>query len=395
MRACSFTPTQNSKPKLARVCIRPFSFTPAHLKPPAALSSSLGFNSLQNCSTFYLFVRFEVEHGDVHKSIIHILSQHHDHDGAWMTFRQIPRDKLARMFECFRTRWSWDPANEQLIHEGFINVLKKCYRDIMRQLRIDSTMLACAAHEDMDPNNYLQFDKIRDFPPPAISLEVWRELCKDAFANFHVGTQKVGLISPRMGKNRRSADSSAKSSRHMGGSMGYAERRARMKRKMNEEPNFKRIFLDTYLTKECKQQCGTWDGDIDIYNLEELKFCTEQAKKVYGGYLSAMREVYGPNYSEFPDDPEVWARVVGQGRTRRVYEIGSLDLEYLVTGTSSSSVGSARLQVQVMRTQMVDLEARLEEERNLLTTRLDEERKAVEELQQLQKFMNNWRPPSN
>ncbi|MFS7898734.1 hypothetical protein Hanom_Chr11g01049301 [Helianthus anomalus] len=55
-----------------------------------------------------------------------------------------------------------------------------------------------------------------------------------------------------------------------------------------------------------------------------------------------------------------------------------------------------RMCVQVMRTQMVDLEARLEEERNLLTTRLDEERKAREELQQqLQEFMNNWRPLSN
>ncbi|KAJ0444530.1 hypothetical protein HanOQP8_Chr16g0631261 [Helianthus annuus] len=110
---------------------------------------------------------------------------------------------------------------------------------------------------------------------------------------------------------------------------------------MNEEPNFKRIFLDTHLTKECKQKL--WDGDINIYNLEELTFCTERAKKVYGGYLSAMREVYGPNYSEYPDDldPQVWARVIGQGRTRRVYMIGSSDLEYLVTGTSSSSAGSA------------------------------------------------------
>ncbi|MFS7935597.1 hypothetical protein Hanom_Chr05g00405401 [Helianthus anomalus] len=88
----------------------------------------------------------------------------------------------------------------------------------MRQSRISSTMLACAVHENMDPNNYLQFDKIRDFPPPAISLEVWRELCKrsicfklleDAFAKFQlildimlsiVGTQKVGLTSPRMGQ---------------------------------------------------------------------------------------------------------------------------------------------------------------------------------------------------
>ncbi|KAJ0439443.1 hypothetical protein HanHA300_Chr16g0625401 [Helianthus annuus] len=172
---------------------------------------------------------------------------------------------------------------------------------------------------------------------------------------------------------------------------------------MNEEPNFKRIFLDTHLTKECKQKL--WDGDIDIYNLEELTFCTDRAKKVYGGYLNAMREVYGPNYSEYPDDPEVWARVIGQGHTRQVYMIGSSDLEYLVTETSSSSAGSAPSQaeyqrsqeeVQVMRTPMVDLEAWLEEERNLFATWLDEERKAREELQQqLQEFMNNWRPPSN
>ncbi|KAJ0575226.1 hypothetical protein HanIR_Chr05g0210371 [Helianthus annuus] len=74
----------------------------------------------------------------------------------------------------------------------------------------------------------------------------------------------------------------------------------------------------------------------------------------------------------------VWARVigVGEGRTRRVYGIGSSDLQYLVTGTSSYFVGSAPLQAeyqrsqeeaQVMRTRMVDLEARVEEERNLLT----------------------------
>ncbi|KAF5822354.1 hypothetical protein HanXRQr2_Chr01g0025471 [Helianthus annuus] len=60
-----------------------------------------------------------------------------------------------------------------------------------------------------------------------------------------------------------------------------------------------------------------------------------------------------------------------------------------------------------MRTRMVDLEARVQEERNLLVsrleekrdllaTRLDDERKAREELQkQLQEFMKNWRPPSN
>ncbi|KAJ0790074.1 putative transposase, Ptta/En/Spm, plant [Helianthus annuus] len=325
-----------------------------------------------------------------------------------MTFREIPRDVLARMFECFRTRWRWDPASEQLIYEGFINVLKTRYSDIMRHLRITSTMMASRVREDMDPNNYLQFDIIRDFPPHSMSLEVWRALCRRWNTPGWLNKSKSGS------RNRRSGNMNGKSSRHTGGSMGYAERRARMKRKMNAEPNFKQIFLETHLTKECKQKL--WDGDIDIYNLKELKFCTKRAEKVYGDYLRAMEDVYGPNFSEYPDDPAVWARVIGEGRTRRVYGIGSSDLQYLMTGTCSSSAGSAPSQAeyqrsqeeaQVMRTRMVDLEAkvqeernllvsRFEEERNLLATRLDDERKAREELQkQLQDFMKNWRPPSN
>ncbi|MFS7995083.1 hypothetical protein Hanom_Chr12g01113891 [Helianthus anomalus] len=32
-------------------------------------------------------------------------------------------------------------------------------------------------------------------------------------------------------------------------------------------------------------------------------------------YLSAMCDVYGPNFSGYPDDPEVWAVLIGQGHT--------------------------------------------------------------------------------
>ncbi|MFS7961668.1 hypothetical protein Hanom_Chr08g00717801 [Helianthus anomalus] len=76
------------------------------------------------------------------------------------------------------TPWRWDPASEQLIQEGFINVLKTRYSDIMRHLRIASTRMASRVREDMDPNKYLQFDIIRDYPPLSMSLEVWRGLCR-------------------------------------------------------------------------------------------------------------------------------------------------------------------------------------------------------------------------
>ncbi|KAJ0593505.1 putative transposase, Ptta/En/Spm, plant [Helianthus annuus] len=195
--------------------------------------------------------KFEVEHGDVHKSITRILAEHHD--GVWMTFREIPRDVLARMFECFRTRWRWDPASEQLIHEGFINVLKTRYSDIMRHLRITSTRMASVVRPDMDPKNYRQFDIIRDYPPHSMSLEVWRELCRRWNTTGWINKSISGS------RNRKSGDTSGsgKSSRHTGGSMGYAERRARMKRKMNEEPNFKQIFLETTSLKNANKNYGT------------------------------------------------------------------------------------------------------------------------------------------
>ncbi|KAJ0803200.1 putative 1,4-beta-D-xylan synthase [Helianthus annuus] len=164
----------------------------------------------------------------------------------------------------------------------------------------------------------------------------------------------------------------------------------------------------------CPEAYFTSEEDVDEVMVDSHEFGADK-HRIKGDYLSAMENVYGPNFSEYPDDPAVWARVIGEGRTRRVYGIGSSDLNYLVTGTSSSA-GSAPSQAeyqrsqeeaQVMRTRMVDFEARVEEERNLIVSRLeeemnllairlDDERKAREELQkQLQEFMKNWRPPSN
>ncbi|MFS7903263.1 hypothetical protein Hanom_Chr01g00021991 [Helianthus anomalus] len=93
-------------------------------------------------------------HGDVHKSISRILREHHD--GAWLTFKQVPRDEVARMYDRFRVtyllyiyislayllslhfnlyfyfcRLAGGPSNEQAIYEGFLNMLKKRFGEIM------------------------------------------------------------------------------------------------------------------------------------------------------------------------------------------------------------------------------------------------------------------------
>ncbi|KAJ0718592.1 hypothetical protein HanOQP8_Chr08g0279891 [Helianthus annuus] len=212
--------------------------------------------------------------------------------------------------------------------------------------------------------------------------------------------------------NRNNADINDRSSRHTGGSMGFDEHRENWRRTYGREPTWKELFLQTHLTKECKEKLRK--GEISIYDMKNLKFCTNQSKEVYGGYLEAMHDIHGSDLTDCPDDPEVWARVQAGGhRTTRVFGVGSSDLHYMVSGTSSSSSGCAPSssveyqrsieEAQAMRTQLAKLEARLEvetKEREDLRVHLESESKAREDLQQhmereLQNFMKNWHPPNN
>ncbi|MFS7927334.1 hypothetical protein Hanom_Chr04g00307851 [Helianthus anomalus] len=54
-----------------------------------------------------------------------------------------------------------------------------------------------------------------------------------------------------------------------------------------------------------------------------------------------MHDLHGSDFTEVPDDPEVWARVQAGGRRNWVYGVGFSDLHYMVTWTSSSSSGCA------------------------------------------------------
>ncbi|MFS7978275.1 hypothetical protein Hanom_Chr10g00913621 [Helianthus anomalus] len=69
-----------------------------------------------------------------------------------------------------------------------------------------------------------------------------------------------------------------------------------------------------------------------------------------------MHDLHGSDFTEVPDypevwAPEVWARVQAGGRRNRVYGVGSSDLHYMVTGTSSSSSGSASSSIDYQRSQ--------------------------------------------
>ncbi|KAL8254973.1 hypothetical protein R6Q59_033194 [Mikania micrantha] len=56
-------------------------------------------------------------------------------------------------------------------------------------------------------------------------------------------------------------------------------------------------------------------------------------------YLQEMTKEYGLNFTQ--DDARVWERLYGNRGPKRVFGIGSSDLDFVVTGTSSSCYGSA------------------------------------------------------
>ncbi|KAL8225207.1 hypothetical protein R6Q57_017764 [Mikania cordata] len=51
-----------------------------------------------------------------------------------------------------------------------------------------------------------------------------------------------------------------------------------------------------------------------------------------------MTKEYGLNFTQ--DDARVWERLHGNGGPKRVFGIESSDLDFVVTGTTSSSYGS-------------------------------------------------------
>ncbi|MFS7927369.1 hypothetical protein Hanom_Chr04g00308281 [Helianthus anomalus] len=64
-----------------------------------------------------------------------------------------------------------------------------------------------------------------------------------------------------------------------------------------------------------------------------------------------MLDLHGSDFTEVPDDPEVWARVQAGGRRNRVFGVGSSNLHYMVTGTSSSSSKCASSSINYQRSQ--------------------------------------------
>ncbi|KAJ0912676.1 putative transposase, Ptta/En/Spm, plant [Helianthus annuus] len=322
--------------------------------------------------------------GKVHRAIRTLFNE--CFDGAWATYRDVPKELLDRMFDRFRTRYNWDQANDEAIREGFENVLKDRFADIMSDYRTESAKKARVAGFDF-PDDRLDFEAMSKFPPRFVHSDIWEELCM----GWNTEAWKKKSVKGR--NNRKKVDNDDVISRHTGGSRGYDEHRIILERALGRPPTFRELFLATHLTKESKKIF--WDGLYDE-SLDGAEFCTARSRKAYEAYERSMLEKYGEDVTLHPvGDADLWERAQG----RRGFGIGSSDPHFIVNGTPSSSSGSASYaeyqrsqeQVKNLQAQVDMLQNRVEEAQQQVREEMKEEvQRQITEL--LKKFGNPGNP---
>ncbi|KAL4568477.1 hypothetical protein LXL04_024090 [Taraxacum kok-saghyz] len=215
--------------------------------------------------------------------------------------------------------------------------------------RKSKEMAIQAGHEIREIND--SFRILRNFAPRPIHSDVWNRLI-----NYWdtLGWKKISLVAKR---NRNSGEDGVTPARHTGASIGVAETRKKLKKKMGKEPRWQDVFFQIRLTPKSKEKY--FRGD-----LEGLRYITATAGHAHVAYKKALEEKYGDDPTQQSDDPELWETTQlqmqgGKGKGR-IYGIGSSDLHFAVTGTysfgsTSSSAKGSQAEVLRLRQQVEDL----------------------------------------
>ncbi|KAL4573068.1 hypothetical protein LXL04_019861 [Taraxacum kok-saghyz] len=208
-----------------------------------------------------------------------------------------------------------------------------------------------AGHDIREIND--SFPILRNFAPRPIHSDVWNRLI-DYWDT--PGWNKISLTTKR---NRNSGeDDGVTPARHTCGSIGVAETRKKLKKKMGKEPLWQDMFCQTRLTPKSKEKsCG-----LAVYH-SDGGACTlfYTINVVLVAYKKALDFHYPTQQS---DDPELWetTQLQKQGRKGkgRIYGIGSSDVHFAVIGTYfsgsiSSSAKGSQAEVLRLRQQVEDL----------------------------------------
>ncbi|XP_076899228.1 uncharacterized protein LOC143553044 [Bidens hawaiensis] len=133
-------------------------------------------------------------------------------DGDWITFKKVPVVKQKSMFKRFKTKYRWDPRTEQNIYDGFINVLKRRFRDNMKVLRKKFKQNARDDRHEF-PDDKDNFDIMCKYSPDdSMPLGKWQRMCDQWNTEQWKKRSEAGRA------NRKND-----LCRHTGGSIGFDE----------------------------------------------------------------------------------------------------------------------------------------------------------------------------
>ncbi|CAH1443547.1 unnamed protein product [Lactuca virosa] len=131
------------------------------------------------------------------------------------------------------------------------------------------------------------FPEMYQHNPDMVPESVWPRLC-DKWKRLLKATQK----------NRNTPDSNRRTSRHIVGSIGYAEHRRNLRAQLGKEPKFCDLYVKTHDTSESKKRY--FEGER-----ENIEYCLEKAKDAKNAYLEGLVMKYGEDPANHKDDAKV------------------------------------------------------------------------------------------
>ncbi|KAL8257902.1 hypothetical protein R6Q59_029943 [Mikania micrantha] len=262
------------------------------------------------------------------------------------------------------TQWRWDVRDDQYIFEGFVNVLRDRFPDIMSEFREKSRNKAREDGHDI-PFGEEKFDIIVIIHPIAFLLR-----------DGNIWNTDKWLKRSKTGRSNCNNDLS----RHTGGSMGFDEHRIKLDKQKGKKVGYELVFIDTHATKDTKKRLR--EGEININDLDELEFVTSRSKESFEVFHKELVKEYGSDNDENLDRDEfaVWERLhpnVGG----RMFGVGSSDPRFVVTGSQSSYDGSNSYGDALQSQNVKDVESQLQKEmeaRQSLENRLEQMERVAE-----------------
>ncbi|GLU12491.1 hypothetical protein SLE2022_291670 [Rubroshorea leprosula] len=188
-------------------------------------------------------------------------------DGPYFTYERVPQSKIAEIYNCFKTLYQWDPADNRHVRDAFLNCMKHRWSDNLRDEK-------------------LKWDKNSAYVP-----HIWPQLLT------YWDSNEYKRLSARGAKNKSSGERVT----HTTGSVSFGIHEMRMtESRGGVQPPHQEKFKETHTfrKKAGKDQEPSW--------------INEKAKYRYDTYVAECTDSHGSDASSWPRmDNEAWVKAVG------------------------------------------------------------------------------------